>query len=117
MRGTTQPTSMEQCIQNCQNCHALCEQTLHYCLQQGGPHTKASHIQALIDCIQGCYISTSFLLRESQFYAKACALCVITCNQCAESCEHIVRNDLQMNACAEMCRRCAASCQIMAKTA
>jgi uncharacterized protein DUF326 len=117
MHGTTKQTSMEQCIQNCQNCYAICEQTLLYCLQQGGPHVQASHIQTLLDCIQSCQVCPSFMLRNSPLHTKMCGLCAEACTRCAESCERLAGNDPQMKTCADMCRRCATSCQQMATRA
>ncbi|HEY9430726.1 MAG TPA: hypothetical protein VI260_04490 [Blastocatellia bacterium] len=29
---------MQQCIQECLNCHSVCLQIVTYCLQQGGRH-------------------------------------------------------------------------------
>lgn len=114
MHGTKKHSSIEQCIQNCQNCHAICEQTLFYCLQKGEPHVQASHMQVLLDCAQICQVGADFMLRNSPLHVKTCALCAEICTKCADSCERIDKNDPQMKACAEMCRRCAASCQQMA---
>ena len=35
---------MLACIQNCQDCHRACLQTLTYCMSQGGRHADAEHL-------------------------------------------------------------------------
>jgi hypothetical protein len=42
---------MQQCIQNCLDCHSICLNAIAYCLQQGGQHAEAAHI-ALMICVQ-----------------------------------------------------------------
>ncbi len=117
MQDDQMSSAMQQCIQNCKDCHAICVQTVTYCLQQGGQHAQASHIQSLLDCAQACLTSEDFMLRNSPLHPKACGLCADACNRCAQSFEQIGANDAQMQACASMCRRCAQSCQQMAAMA
>ncbi len=112
MQGTISQ-AMQQCIQNCQDCHAVCEQTIAYCLQAGGPHVEASHMQSLLDCSQNCQISLDFMLRNSPLSKSVCGVCTDACLRCAETCERI-RNDAQMQTCAQICRQCASSCRQMA---
>src|SRR5206468_6305763 len=38
------------CIQNCQDCHRACLQTLTYCMKQGGRHAEPEHLRLLMDC-------------------------------------------------------------------
>lgn len=116
MQGNQMDQQMQQCIQDCQDCHAICVQTIAYCLQQGGQHVQASHMQSLLDCAQICQTSEDFMLRGSPLHAKVCGVCADACNSCAQSCDQF-SNDQQMKACADMCRRCAASCQQMASMA
>lgn len=42
--------AVQHCIQSCKGCHTACEQTVTYCLQTGGAHVEASHMQSLLDC-------------------------------------------------------------------
>lgn len=53
---------MQQCIQNCLDCHSICLNTITYCLQQGGMHSEPAHIRLLTDCAQICS-------SECRFYA------------------------------------------------
>ena len=38
---------MQQCIQNCLDCHSMCLNTIAYCLEQGGHHAEPSHIRLM----------------------------------------------------------------------
>jgi hypothetical protein len=104
---------MQQCIQNCLDCHRICLETVTYCLQQGGHHAEASHIRTLLDCAEICQTSANFMTRGSEFHPRTCGVCAEVCERCAESCGQM-GNDAQMQACADMCRRCAESCRRMA---
>ena len=103
---------MQQCIQNCLDCHSICLNTVTYCLQKGGQHAEANHIRLLMDCTQSCQTSADFMLRGSQFHTQFCGACAQVCEQCAQDCDRM-GNDAQMKACADMCRRCAESCRQM----
>ena len=105
---------MEQCIENCTECHNICEQTLAYCLQMGGKHAEVSHIQSLIDCAETCAASANFMLRRSPLHPQVCGVCSQACALCAESCEQF-GDDEQMQACAQVCRRCEESCRQMSR--
>ena len=108
---------MEQCIQNCTDCHNICVETTSHCLQLGGKHAEANHIRLLLDCAQICQTSADFMLRGSDLHGRTCDVCAEVCQRCAEDCERIDPNDAQMKECAEMCRRCAQSCREMARIA
>ena len=41
--GRQAGADMQECIQNCLDCHATCTETATYCLQMGGKHADASH--------------------------------------------------------------------------
>ena len=113
--GTQMSQDMQQCINECLNCHSVCLATVRYCLEQGGKHAEAQHIQTLLDCAEICQTSANFMLRGSELHGRTCAVCAEVCARCAESCEQ-VGDDEQMRACAEACRRCAESCRQMANT-
>jgi hypothetical protein len=113
MQRTHTDQLMQQCIQYCRDCHAICEQTILYDLQRGGPHVEANHMQRLLDCAQLCQTCEDFMLRISPLHPQMCGICAQACLRCAESCE-LFGNDQQMQACAQMCRQCAQCCQQMA---
>lgn len=104
---------MQECIQNCIDCHRTCLETTACCLQQGGTHADASHIRLLLDCTEVCQTSADFMIRGSFFHAKTCGVCAIICEVCARDCKDR-GDDAQMKRCAEACRRCAESCRQMA---
>ena len=108
---------MEQCIENCLECHRICEETAAHCLQMGGKHAEASHIRLLRDCAQICLTSADFMSRHSEFHTDTCRVCAEICRRCAEDCERIGADDEMMKECADMCRRCAESCTAMAAAA
>ena len=51
------------CIQNCQDCHRACLQTLTYCMKQGGRHAEPEHLRLLMDCADICLTSAAFMIR------------------------------------------------------
>ncbi len=105
---------MQQCIQDCEDCHRSCTQTTSHCLQMGGKHAEANHIHLLLDCAEICHTSIHFMLHNSPLHSRICAVCAEVCERCAQDCERIDGNDAQMKACADVCRRCAESCRRMA---
>lgn len=109
----TMTQEMQQCINNCLDCHGTCSNIAVYCLEQGGHYAQASHIKLLLDCAEICQTSANFMLRSSTFHARTCGVCAEICDRCAQECEQM-GNDASMNHCAEVCRRCATSCRQMA---
>jgi hypothetical protein len=105
---------MEECIKNCQECHACCASLIPHCLHKGGEHASKDHIGLLQDCAHICATALSFMLRESPRHTLTCGACAAICNQCAEDCERMPGADERMLACADMCRRCGESCARMA---
>lgn len=104
---------MEECINNCIECHRVCVETLAHCLRMGGAHVEANHVTLLLDCAEICQTSANFMLRGSALHAITCRACAEVCEQCAEECARF-HDDQTMQQCAEMCRRCADSCRRMA---
>ena len=104
---------MKKCIQLCQDCHALCTQTVAHCLRLGGRHATPDHIGLLLDCSQICEITAQYLLRGSSLHERICGLCAEACKQCAESCVRTAGDDQIVKQCVEMCGRCADSCERM----
>lgn len=105
---------MQECIQNCQECHSICIETAQHCLHMGGKHAEAVHVRLLLDCAQICQTSADFMLGGSAYHSLTCGVCADVCSACAEDCERIGQDDAMMKKCAEVCRRCAASCRQMA---
>lgn len=113
-KQSVQTDTLRSCIEECMNCHAVCQETVNHCLQQGGHHAEAGHIRLLLDCVEICQTSANFMLRGSPFHVRTCAACSEICQACAEDCEQM-GGDERMRACAEACRRCAESCASMAQ--
>jgi hypothetical protein len=105
---------MKRCIQDCQECYAICTQTAQHCLGLGGKHADPEHIRTLLDCADACSTSLSFMLRMSPHHWRYCASCAEICKVCAESCRSIPGSDEMMKHCADVCDRCQASCREMA---
>jgi hypothetical protein len=107
---------MQQCIQNCMECHRSCTETMVHCLAKGGRHADASHIRLLADCADICQTSAEFMMRQSDLHAGICTVCADVCDHCAHDCDGL-KDDEQMGVCAAMCRQCAQSCRDMARMA
>lgn len=103
---------MEECIANCIECEHVCLETITYCLEKGGAYADASHIRILMDCAEICRMSSSFMMRDSEFHMRTCLVCAEICAPCGESCEAF-SDDPQLERCAEICLICAESCTNM----
>jgi len=108
---------MQQCIDNCTNCHNICVETLNQNIEMGDKYGEIEHIRTLQDCARMCATSADFMLRDSDLHPKTCGVCAEACERCADSCERINQGDELMAECVEMCRKCAESCREMAKMA
>ncbi len=108
-------SDMQQCVDNCTECHATCLRTIQHCLSKGGMHSAQSHIRLMADCAQICRTSADFMLRGSEFHSETCRVCSELCERCAQDCERMA-DDNMMRQCADLCRRCAESCRQMAGT-
>ena len=86
---------MRACIQECQNCHNVCTETIAHCLEMGGDHAEPNHIRLLLDCAEICQTSANFMLRMSEFHGQTCGVCAEVCERCAEDCERF--GDDQIN--------------------
>ena len=103
---------IEQCIQECQECHAVCVETGAHSLATGGALAQPHHSAILLDCAEICHISEDSMRRSSPLAQTLCAACAAVCEACATECERFA-GDAQMKACAERCRRCAEACRKM----
>jgi hypothetical protein len=104
---------MNECIDNGTQCHALCLETINYCLSKGGKHAAADHIALMATCADICATSADAMLRGTAIHPVICGACAEVCRRCAESCA-MFEGDEDMQRCAEICRRCAESCAAMA---
>jgi hypothetical protein len=107
---------LEVCIQDCMDCHAICLDTINYCLEMGGDHVEAEHMRTLMDCAQICQTSADFMLRGSEWHLSTCQVCAEVCRACAESCAAFA-GDEQMERLAQFCNACADSCEEMVSEA
>ena len=99
---------MQDCIDDCLNCHTVCLDTAMRMLQKGGEHS--SYVISLLDCSEICLTSAHFMLRNSPLYGYTCQACTQICSHCAEMCFQAGEND-----CGNACRASAESCQQMVK--
>jgi hypothetical protein len=104
---------MEHAITDALECSRICEETLAYCLQQGGRHVEPEHIKLMVDCAEICRTTAAFMERGSRYMAEISRFSAQVCQDCAEDCATF-GGDEQMMRCAEVCRRCAESCREMA---
>lgn len=104
---------MRECIQQCQNCHDVCTETINHCLQMGGAHAEQNHIRVMLDCAEACQTSANFMLRMSDVYGEVCGVCADMCERCQRECERF-KDDQMMQQCADACQKCAQSCHEMA---
>lgn len=107
------PQAMNECIDNCTRCHAICLETINDCLGKGGAHAAPDHIALLSACADICATSADTMLRGATVHNVICGACAEVCRQCAAACEAF-GDDAEMKRCAEICRRCADSCAAMA---
>ncbi len=104
---------MQQCIQNCLDCHAICLSTTTYCLEQRGKHIEGSHTRALLDAADISKTAADFMIRGSSFHPVVCGVCAEVCDRCAAECAKL-STDAHLRAAQQACQRCADSCRAMA---
>ena len=105
--------ALNDCIDNCTQCHAICLETISYCLGKGGSHATLDHIALLATCADICATSADTMLRGAAVHTVTCGACAEVCRQCAAACE-AMGDDPEMKRCTDACRRCAESCAAMA---
>lgn len=102
---------MEECIQNCLDCHHVCLETaMNHCLETGGKHVDPSHFRLMMNCAEICQTSANFMLSGSEHHKLTCGVCAEICRKCAEDCRELEG----MEECVSVCGRCADSCGRMA---
>jgi hypothetical protein len=109
------PSLLEDCIDHCLACHAICERTARHCLAMGGDHASVEHQTTLLDCRQICLTSADFMIRESPMHPEVCRACAIACTRCEDACRRMAGGDTMMLRCADACQVCAESCRKMSQ--
>jgi hypothetical protein len=113
-RTTQHAHTMEECIENCTNCHRVCLETAaRHFAGESAPKLDERMVRLLLDCADICRTSADFMIRGSDLHQHTCRACAAICARCADECDRR-GEDPYMAACAEICRRCAASCAEMA---
>ncbi len=111
----TRSPDVQQCIKECQECHAICAEAVAHCLTVDGGRMQPRHIAILLDCAETCHISEDSMLRDSPLFTTLCTVCAEVCDACAIECEKFP-GDARMKACAERCRSCAQACRKMVRS-
>ena len=102
----------EECIEACLECYRTCVETaMTHCLPAGGEHVELGHFRLMVNCADICRTTASFLLSESEFHERICAVCTDVCEACADSCRAIGG----MDDCVAACELCADSCAAMSE--
>ncbi len=101
---------MQQCIQDCLNCHATCMRTAEAYKQAGGDHASKEHIYMLLDCAEMCLTAAHFMQHNSPLYGYTCQAAMQVATHCAGECDRMGDTD-----CANACRICASSCEQLIK--
>ncbi len=97
---------IQQCIQDCLNCHATCKRTAEACKRAGGEHGKDEHVYMLLDCAEICLTAAHFMQHDSPLYGYVCQAALQVANHTAEECERSGDTD-----CANVCHTCVDSLQ------
>lgn len=129
--------TMQDCIENCNRCHAVALETYNYSLWLGGRYNESVHLRLLLDCAEISQTSANFMLRGSDLHRETCRACAVVCENTAQSCDHYTatgagegapmsshsgpphiskdKPDEQLKYCAQVARECAKSCRAMAE--
>ena len=62
---------MQQCINDCLDCHATCLETITYCTQKGGKHVEATHLGLLRDCAEICQTGANLMCCGSNIHVAS----------------------------------------------
>jgi hypothetical protein len=101
---------IQQCIQDCLDCHAVCIRTADACRQAGGQHGANEHVYMLLDCADICLTAAHFMQHNSPLYGFVCQVTAQVTNHCAGECERMGDDD-----CANACRNASWSCDQLSK--
>ena len=106
MQQNTQNAMLQQQIQDCLNCHQVC-QSMANSMQQD---QNTTHRNLLLDCAELCLTAAHFMQHSSPLAGYVTQACTQVCTHCKEVCAQAGMND-----CANACDICANSCQQMVK--
>lgn len=105
--------TMQDCLENCENCYRLCVQTLVYATHQTEKPIHEALLRLLMDCADICRATANYLMRGSDLHGSLCRVCASICERCAEFCGES-REDAQLRLCEQVCLRCSESCAQLA---
>ena len=111
---STSSAGMDQCIENCLNCHRACLEAIAGILNEKSTHDHRHLLASLQDCVDICQTSANFMIRGSHMHMETCGACAPICEHCAKECGEINGHEF-LKKCAEACAKCAESCGQMAK--
>src|SRR5436305_6365815 len=63
---------IQQCIQDCLECHAVCKRTADACRKAGGEHGTDEHVYMMLDCAELCLTAVHFMQHNSPLYGYVC---------------------------------------------
>ncbi|WP_405490106.1 four-helix bundle copper-binding protein [Streptomyces sp. NBC_00096] len=107
--------TMQEAIEACMSCHAVCEEAMSACMSGGG-QAQMQIMRALMDCSELTRMCADMVMRRSRMSAEMCALCAKACDMCAEACRSMP-DDPQLMRCADACSSAAEMCRSMAGAA
>ena len=102
---------MQECIDSCLDCYAVCLSTaMGHCLETGGKHVAPDHFRLMMACTEICRTAAHFMLIGTPHHKHTCRECAEICRECARDCATLDG----MEECVEACEECAESCEKMA---
>ena len=101
---------MQQCIQDCLNCHRVCLDTAEKYRQAAKEQSRQAYIYMLLDCADICLTAAHFMQHNSPLSGYTCDACAHVCAHCEGECQQAGDTD-----CANACQTCAQSCGQMTK--
>jgi hypothetical protein len=104
---------MQKCIDACMESYSCCEQTMTYCLNEGGQYVEMSIMGPLMDCADIARTCADMVIRQSPLAMEMAAACARVADMCAEACVSL-SSDSMMKRCAGICRTCTEACRSLA---
>ena len=98
---------IQDCIQDCLNCHQVCQDEANKMRQQG---QNTDHVNLLLDCAELCLTTAHFMQHNSPLAGYVNQACAQVCRHCEDVCAQVGMND-----CANACHTCANSCEQIVK--
>jgi len=98
------------CIEKCLYCNLVCAKTLQMLARKPGAHIPGSLHSCLLECIEICRCTASFLRSNSAFSEAACTFCAEVCENCAWECGCLSGDD-DIRAVRDASADCAVACR------